>query len=136
LGHCCLRDETHCVYVFKSRTQELAQIVCLDLRGYRFGKTLPGIPWALDDFDDLVHLIDLDALRSHETRNWTLSTRGINLEDLTCDDHALDFTRTFTNRAQLNVTIILLYRVILDKSVTAEKLNGIVADLYGDLTGE
>ena len=57
-------------------------------------------------------------------------------QNLARNDHPLNLTRPFANRAQLYVPIKFLRRIVLDKPVAAEQLHSLIADAHSYLTRE
>src|SRR6266853_4133377 len=61
--------------------------------------------------------------------------RSTLVENLTCNDHALNFAGTFADGAEFGVAIEFLYRVVLDETVASENLHRFVCDAHADFAG-
>ncbi len=123
------RDKTHRVNVLESRLDQLAKIAGLYLGRDIARQTLPRIARALDDLDGFIHSNHLTASK----RTAASTARRINLENLPRDHHALNLAGAFANGTQLHVSIILLGGIILDESIAAKQLHGIIADAHRNL---
>src|SRR5690606_14999344 len=55
-------------------------------------------------------------------------------EQLACDHEALNLARALANRRELDVTKVLLGRIVLDEAVAAEDLHGVLGRPHGNLT--
>src|SRR5207247_10807960 len=57
-------------------------------------------------------------------------------QELAGNDEFLDFAGAFADGAEFHIAVILLHRVVLDKTVAAVNLHGFVRDADGDFAGE